>query len=400
MGEIAKAVGQAAGAPSQAMADAGLMPNPNIGSNYDPGVNLQPAASLLPPLPGIEGPAVGMSEAMPQDLMVDTSMMEPTGAPMSPWMEPPVEEEPEPYTNPYAGGLDKQPEEVLVQGDSWRPKKQDFLSLLGDILYGRGVFRQRIQRENERQAMENFQTEPAQAINRMGLVNADKAWQMKQQLASRQATEEQAENARLDRQSRGSEIVSGMLGTLPEGNEEVAYTKMLPFMRQVLENYDVDPSILDDNYDKEKVGMLSRYGISGYQAAQLKRQEEAAAALQGQRVKTLALDSLGKEIAIEKLNQDERQHRERESRLNRAQVLQAREQAQKQGITLDPSFGRFQGLQPGQYVLNPSGNKVSVKRPDGLIYGYDVLKREDGSKYINPDKPIFRGTTVEGYLSR
>jgi hypothetical protein len=377
-----------------------------------PQPQVMPAAPQQPGMTDMSSPAAQQPGISMQDLYAPTQ-----GQPA---------QAPAPADNPYTqydnsgtpadvaqsvGTPVQQP--ITITGDDWHPKDESLLGKIGDMMFGGETFRHRTDQANLKSAMQSFQKDPETAINRVRQVDPKAAWDMYQNLSGIKANEALEQQRIQDRQDKGRDRLGNMLGALDGPNAAAIYEKQLPMYRKYAEKYNLDPSELPDKYDADAIAALREQGISGYDQERLKQGDANQKSLEGYRNTQIELSKIGKQIELGNLNERIRSDQVIESRLDKSQVLAAREQASKEGVskdadgnptgmgvTLNSFFAPYMNMKRGQYVVSPDKTQVLMKRADGYIYKYPLAHREDGSAYIDLDNPIIRGTTVDGYLSK
>ena len=175
-----------------------------------------------------------------------------------------------PMTSPdLAGGLpaqDRADEEILVQGDDWKPKKTTFLgNLIDGWLMARGhkaAFGPAKEQANIKDALANYQSDPEQAINRLMRIRG------KQQLGLELLNQHQDnENQRLSQERMGRSLdmrnddyiynqVAGMMGAATE--ETWPQMRELAIKRANARGVDVTQYI-PEQFDPTSVEFI-RYG--------------------------------------------------------------------------------------------------------------------------------------------
>lgn len=154
---------------------------------------------------------------------------------------------------------DDTPIDVIAK-DNWKPHKPTILGAIADaFLMSRGMqpaFSQNRNARDTRDAMQNFTTNPMQAIRRMSQIpgNEKTSWDLldkqqdneRQNLAAEVLAETRKEKFRLN--------VAGRLQSISRAKDPFeAYRQTLPMMRKYMQMHGLDPSELPDEYNQDAI---------------------------------------------------------------------------------------------------------------------------------------------------
>ena len=401
MGEILSAVNTARAAVDTFGGGGGGMDYTMAGME-----GLQPADTLLAP-PQTAPPEMAQPMTQPMGDTGQSYMSALIGDPMASGLTndqpaPP----PEPFDNPYTKTDQPIEEDIVVEGDDWKPKKLDFLGQLGDaLLMARGrrpIFSERLRDRNMKDALQGAQKDPERAIARVRQVDPDTAWEMQEDLSRMKANEELAAGRALERKLKGGEMMGSMIASLPDDDAqaEAIYSKTYPTLQRMAEYFGYDKDLLPSKFDRGTIEAIKSQGMSAYEQARLRQfatTETREAAHQRRSLEALIQHREATRAEIARHN--EATEALGEKTYSRIERNEAMKRAEEEGVMLGSQFKQYQGLQPGQYVFSPDKKNVIMKRDDGYIYGYRVIET-NGQKQIDTGKPVFRGTTLEGYLSK
>lgn len=348
----------------------------------DPGIApLQDAET--PQAQGQDLSGSGFAMANPQPTMAPPLSAPDQAAPQTPMVAPQQAAPQQPIDNPYAQDTAKEignslgsnsGEDVTVTGDTFKPKKESVLGVIGDfLLMRRGmqpIFRQRTEEANMKEALKGFQRDPASAISRVRQIDPELAFKMQQQLQASNANNALEQERRIEIQDKGVQRIGGMLGAVQNSKDPAAiYAKTLPTMRRWAETYGIDPSSLPDTYDADAVNGFRSGAISPYQQESLSQRDQAR-----QDLNTYRQSSLN----------DLNEHRQNtEAETNRHNLVI---EAKPSGSAAKPvarnvfgEGGRFAGK------ISPDGRSAALQGDDGNWYAYRLRTPGDiGSRVRSP----------------
>lgn len=286
---------------------------------------------------------------------------------------------PQPVDNPYAADTAKEianglgtsdaPQDVTVKGDSWQPKHESVLGVIGDFLMMRRgmqpIFRQRTDEANLKSAMQGFQRDPETAISRVRKVDPEMAYKMQQQLQVTNTNKALEDTRIADLREKGLTRIGGMLGAIQQSkNPEAVYKQTLPTMRRWIDSYHLDPSILSDNYDSEAVNAIRMGSIDPYRQESLANSNASREDLNNYRQESL-----------QSLNQ----HRENTEAETQRHNLRLEEKSEKGKPTTRNVFGdnnRFVG------TVSADGRKAALQGIDGQWYAFRLRTPGDISSRV------------------
>lgn len=170
---------------------------------------------------------------------------------------PPISAPKQPMDERMPGRYDHSPDlgGITVTGDNWKPRKPNFLHFLADVVnhhYGNGYLAtQLLDRENTTGALQDYATDPLQAIKRLSMLpgHQKEAVAMYNQYADNKRADDQAAAIVQERQNKVRDRIGAMMGATNEKN----YSSLLPTMRRYAEARGLDPSEIPETYNPDEI---------------------------------------------------------------------------------------------------------------------------------------------------
>lgn len=331
---------------------------------------LAPAGSLLAPTPEM-ATAQGVDQSQPGQYALGQNLQ---NGPLAPLPEAPsAEEDREPFDNPYTPTDDQ---DIVVEGDSWKPKGP---GILGDImdtllmLKGRPpVFRIK---KNMPEILQGFAAGGEarnEAISRMRQVHGQTAWEMAKDDAQMDAADALAQQRQLEIKLKAAEYTGSIIHAFADNPE--GYERVLPTARGLVERLGGDPELLPEKYDKDRIELAIGSALKPYPRERLEdfdiKEQRQAEHQRAQR---------------ESLEAHYSATREEKRRANQADEALAREKfilQEKRGdkgsktiFSLDRRDDKGRPMPAGS--LSSDGRKLMLRGEDGQLYVYKLRKVGD-----------------------
>lgn len=273
-------------------------------------------------------------------------------------------------------------EDVTVTGDGWKPRKQTILGALADgYLMSKGkqpMFSLMRDRRSFNEAMQGYQQDPKQSINRVLKIPGmeDEALKMLNQQTDndRAATVAQLQKAKFEEGIR--DRVAALMGAAKPDT----WGSVAPIAKRVLERYGMDTSEIPENYDEAAIQAF-RYG-----AVPVDKQMDNARADE-------ALDERVRLAEEAEEGRNSRTVYSQEQQTNRTILGQDRQDArnvynnnradQRKLITPPKGMaaaGQGRGITGSGKFLEKDGQRVGELTPDGkymMLYSGDKVRLYD-----------------------
>jgi hypothetical protein len=272
-------------------------------------------------------------------------------------------------------------EPIEVVGDPWMPKKQSFLKKLGDIVLERQgyapQFKNELDEENIRGAMEGFTSDPLRSIQRIRRIKGQSgtAWKMYGDHLNheRDQTAIQKEKALLQEKLR--DRIAAQMGALTPENS----SKLYPLIKKAAESRGITD--LPEKYDPDEISLWRSGGMTVDQQEDNERDEDYDATRLSQFSRSIEQRGRYQEERLDDFDEDQEETvRHHKATEGAADAREQRLRAKTPGLgkrLVDKNTGKEVGtvLPSGKYAMVERGGKTLVFKvlPGGGIK-YDPKK--------------------------
>lgn len=268
--------------------------------------------------------------------------------------------------------------DVVGKEAGFHARKPSLLAILGDAMLVHGgykpMFSQNRRDEDYRRAVQDYTTDPLQAIKNLSQLKGHEQEMIKLKEAYDTGQMDDAVKQSLidyrkaEQQQKARSIVGSMFNGV---NDDATYQAILPTARRYGEVNGLDTSLLGDTFDPDKINAFRQGGLTVDQADDNNRQERNLQSQMDYRRQSLGLR--GQEVS----NQTRNVNSEISNRSTRTQEYLRRGQVTAPGQggrnALAAAKARANKVfrdQRGLVEFDKTGNKMRVTAPDGRMWGY------------------------------